>query len=98
MNKLFNETVEMIVKIYQKEPCGGALHIVIDDDNTEDTFIAWCLENSIREMEEGPEKDLFRQCAINLIKLRTEEIREKAISQAWEQIRYNNRKAVSRTE
>lgn len=26
MDKLFNETVEMIAKIYQKEPCGGGVY------------------------------------------------------------------------
>ena len=85
LNKLMLETIDLIKQIYKKYPCGGALHIVLDDGNEEDRCILWCLQNSIKEAEE--DKDLFEKCAINLLKLGTERKRGKCIYQAFKEMR-----------
>lgn len=82
MRNLREEAIDLIVQIYKKYPSGGALHIVIGDGNTEDHHIYWCIENSIKELEN--DKELFERCAICLMKLGTERRRDKAISGAWD--------------
>ena len=82
MKNLREETINLIIKIYDKYPWGGALHIVIDDGNTEDRFIYWCIENSIRELTE--DKELFVKCAISLLKLGTERKRDSVIYEAFQ--------------
>ena len=42
MFKLLND----INIFYQTNSCGGDLHIVLDDDNIEDRFIHYCLDNT----------------------------------------------------
>ena len=56
------ELVVLINAIYLMNPVGGALHIVLDDGNTEDEFIKWCMENSIAELV-GREHDIYYRCA-----------------------------------
>lgn len=84
-NKLMRETIDLIKQIYKKYPCGGALHIVLDDGNEEDHHILWCLQNSI--MEEKEDRPLFEKCAINLLKLGTERKRGNCIYQAFKEMR-----------
>ena len=86
MDKLMVETVVLIKKIYAKYSTGGALHIVLDDGNTEDENILWCLQNSIFDEEfcDTEDRELFELCAINLLKLGTEEKRNICISKAFE--------------
>lgn len=81
MDKLKLETIRLIRQIYKKYPTGGALHIVIDDGNTEDHHIYWCIENSIRELTE--DKELFERCATCLMKLGTERKRDNVIYEAF---------------
>lgn len=38
----FDEFIEMVKKYYIDEPCGGSLHIVLDDGNIGKIHIAWC--------------------------------------------------------
>jgi hypothetical protein len=38
---------KLIHDFYVDESVGGSLHIVLDDGNTADSHIRWCLENSI---------------------------------------------------
>ena len=83
MDKLREETIGIIKKIYDLSPCGGALHIVLDDGNTEDRHIAWCLMHSIPEIEDESERSLYAQCAVNLIKLGTERKRDSCIGEAF---------------
>lgn len=80
-DKLRRETINSIKDVYRKYPSGGALHIVIDDGNTEDEHIYWCIENSIREATQ--DKDLFKKCAINLMKIPSWRSRDNCISIAW---------------
>lgn len=38
----FDEIIQMCKKLYEREPCGGALHNVLDDQNIEDGHVTWC--------------------------------------------------------
>jgi len=84
VESLREKTINLIVKIYDKYPRGGALHIVLDDGNTEDRNIYWCIENSIREL--SADKEIFEECAISLMKLGSERKRNNAIRDAWNRI------------
>ena len=86
MDKLMAETVVLIKKIYAGHSTGGALHIVLDDNNVSDGDIVWCLRNSILDKEfcDIEDRELFELCAINLLKLGTEEKRNFCISKAFE--------------
>ena len=83
--ELRRETIELIKRIYKKYPCGGALHIVLDDGNDDDRCILWCLQHSILEAKK--DKELFDKCAINLLKLGTERKRGNCIYQAFKEMR-----------
>ena len=82
MSKIFEETILIIKKIYKTYPTGGALHIVLDDGNTESHHIIWCLENSIPNITKAKDKKLFESCANNLLRM-TERQRDKCITQAF---------------
>ena len=71
MDKLRVKTIELIKQIYKKYPSVGALHIVLDDDNTDDEDILWCLQNSIpnEKICKKQDREMFERCAINLIKI-----------------------------
>ena len=49
----FGKFIELCKHYYAKEPCGGNLHIVLDDGNLADVHIAWCsgLAFGVRDME-----------------------------------------------
>lgn len=68
---IIEETIEIIKNIYIKYSTGGALHIVLDDLNTDDEYILWCLQNSIIDENfcDKEDRKMFEQCAINLIKI-----------------------------
>lgn len=85
MDKLKQETIELIRMIYSKYPSGGALHIVLDDGNVDDTDILWCIKHSFTDRDCCPVEDrgMFEQCAINLLKLGTEKKRHICIEQAF---------------
>ena len=42
----FDKFIELCEHYYETEPCGGNLHIVLDDGNLEDTHISWCAGNA----------------------------------------------------
>ena len=86
MNKLRAETIELIRQIYKKYPSGGALHIVLDDGNTSDDDILWCIKISIPDEEfcKAEDRKMFEKCAINLLKLGTERKRGYCICKAFE--------------
>lgn len=61
---------ELINIIYNKYSCiGGELHLVLDNHNIEDYNIQWCLDNSITEIENKEEKEVYFECAKLLLKL-----------------------------
>ena len=68
---IIEDTIDIIKQIYKKYSTGGALHIVLDDYNTDDEDILWCLQNSIPDEESCKKQDreMFERCAINLIKI-----------------------------
>ena len=41
-NGWFDKFIGLCKYYYEGNPCGGLLHIVLDDGNLEDTHIAWC--------------------------------------------------------
>lgn len=94
MDKLRAETIELIKQIYKKYPSGGALHIVLDDDNVEDSDILWCLKNSIPDEEfcKAEDRALFEKCATNLLKLGTERKRWNCIAKAFQDMRKEDEK------
>jgi hypothetical protein len=57
-----------IQAIYKRSKSGGALHIVLDDGNTEDEHIEWCMINAIPELDEEEQK-LYFTCAGLLLSL-----------------------------
>jgi hypothetical protein len=82
---IFNETISQVHQIYKKDSVGGALHIVLDDGNTESHHIQWCLDNSIPKIEKIKERELYEKCAKNLLKM-SERKRNKCITQAFKQM------------
>jgi len=64
--QLFQETLMLKHKIYEKYPIGGTLHIVLDNGNLKNSHIEWCI-GEIEQLEE--DKDLFLKCANNLLKM-----------------------------
>lgn len=88
IEQLKRETIDLIKQIYKKEPVGGALHIVLDDDNVADHHILWCLQNSIinEEFCEKADRELFEKCAVNLLKLGTKGRRLYCIDKAFSEM------------
>lgn len=73
--QLFDFAIELTIlihQIYMDSPVGGALHIVLDDGNTEDHFINWCIENSIAELH-GDRKNMYERCAKMLLEINESE-------------------------
>lgn len=81
---LYTSTIELIKTIYKTYVCGGALHIVLDDENVEIGDIQWCIENAINQnFEQSYDADskndieedrlMFLKCAENLLKMSMEE-------------------------
>ncbi len=48
----FDEFIWLCKHYYESEPCGGSLHIVLDDGNLEDSSIAWCAGYACAEHDE----------------------------------------------
>lgn len=84
-NSLFCETVDLIKQIYAKYPVGGALHIVLDDNNVSDEDICWCM---IHEVPKVTPEDLplFEKCATHLVMLKTEQRRNECIQTAMNEV------------
>ena len=78
-----SELQEMIIAIYKLHSSGGALHIVLDDENVENENIKWCIDNSIKELKEN--KKLYLDCANNLLKMSKKQ-RHKVIQIAKENL------------
>jgi len=50
--KTFDEVRQMCADLYDREPCGGSLHIVLDDGNLDDEDIAHCYSCAKEEGDE----------------------------------------------
>lgn len=62
-----NRLEELVKKAYEYNSVGGALHIVLEDDNIEDEHILWCLENSIPEIKDTEERAVYQELAERLL-------------------------------
>jgi hypothetical protein len=100
MQKLKTETIELICKIYEKYPTGGALHIVLDDDNVENHHIEWCLKEAIPNPEfcKPEDVEIMTKCAKNLLKLSSERQRLKCIWSAFEHMSFCGTKENNNAE
>lgn len=80
------ELYDVIAQIYARDGVGGALHIVLDDGNTEDHHIEWCLEHNMRNY---PEEDwpLYMRCASLLMLVKNPRNRYRKIEKAFTKMR-----------
>lgn len=76
---------DVIAKIYAKHPVGGALHIVLDDLNTKDHHITWCIEEVAPEYPEEDQR-LFKRCAELLLMVKSQRARRKYIEFIFERL------------
>ena len=90
VEKLREEIISEIQEIYKTNPAGGALHIVLDDGNTDSSFIRWCLANSIHEIEDMKVRELFVKCACDLLEIGDERTRDNVIWVAFDRMRGDN--------
>ena len=89
-SELREEIISEIQKIYKAHSAGGALHIVLDDGNTESCFIQWCLANSIPKIEDTEMRELFVKCACDLLEIGGERTRGNVIGMAFDRMRGDN--------
>lgn len=75
MSSLKEKTVSLIKEIYKKYQFGGALHIVLDDVNISEFDILWCLRNTVQDEVYQDDRTLFEECALNLLKMPTDQER-----------------------
>ena len=87
---LKEEIISEIKEIYDYYPAGGALHIVLDDGNTDSHFIRWCLANSIPKIEDTEMRELFVKCACDLLEIGGERTRDNVIGMAFDRMRGDN--------
>lgn len=73
MQKIKNDIQNLIDAIYDQHPCGGPLHIVLDDGNLDDDSINWCLNNTIENCDDIVLKIISKTCAELLLQLPEEE-------------------------
>lgn len=59
----YRKVQKAIIKVYEYSAVGSGLHIVLDDENVEDSDILWCLENSIPSIENEEERNICQKCA-----------------------------------
>jgi len=46
------DLIARVGRYYETNMAGGALHIVLDDDNVEECHIKWCIKHSIKEAKD----------------------------------------------
>ena len=77
-----DRTLHKIKRLYAMNSVGGALHIVLDDENIENHHILWCLLNTIPEVEDTEERKLSEDIANELLKM-AEDDREHLMDLFW---------------
>ena len=82
---LKQELCDVISRIYAKYPTGGALHIVLDDGNTENRNIDFCLRHTIPNLPEE-DQQLFLRCADLLMKVNHPRRRYRLIRDVFEKL------------
>lgn len=83
---MITKTISIIKEIYKISPNGGALHIVLEDFNTDSSDIIWCMENTIPKVKDDNERKLYERCADNLLSMSLKH-RNKCIVKAHRQMR-----------
>ena len=82
---LQEELSEIIAQIYTKHPTGGAMHIVLDDGNTEDNHIDFCIRYAVTHYPEEDQR-LFLKCADLLFKIKSPRLRYRRIRAALDKM------------
>ena len=87
LKKLEAKAIKLICQIYRMPggQAGGPLHIVLDDGNTEDRNVQWCIDNIDSHDCSIVLKQLCRECAEILIQL-PERRRDAINRQAWREM------------
>lgn len=63
-DKKYQRTIYLIKYIYENiSQSGGAMHVVLDDGNLEDHHIKFCLDESIPEVKNETNREVFKECA-----------------------------------
>jgi hypothetical protein len=70
--------VKAIEEVYKQSATGGALHIVIDDENVEDYWLAWCATPEALKYSGGSMTPAEAHC-FKLLTALSEEQRARAI-------------------
>ena len=88
-----SECIELIKIIYRVEPCGGLLHIVLDDGNVDDDCVNFCIAEIMKRIWTGDDDLAWLHyielaCASMLCQM-SETMREWVIESAWEDMRKN---------
>ena len=78
----YDTLVCKIKRLYDLHGAGSALHIVLDDENIEDSHIRWCLRESIPQVENIDERALCEDIANELLEM-TEREREYLMEIVW---------------
>ena len=76
---------DVIAQIYAKYPTGGALHIVLDDGNTENRNIDFCIRHAVPHYPEEDQR-LFVKCADLLFKVKSPRKRYKMIKDVLDKL------------
>jgi hypothetical protein len=78
------ELYDVIAQIYARDGVGGALHIVLDDGNTEDHHIKWCVEEWMKKHPYPEEEQrLYLRCAELLLLVKNPRQRYRKIQKAF---------------
>ena len=81
------ELYDVIAQIYARNGVGGALHIVLDDGNTEDHHIKWCVEEWMKEHPyPDEERQLYLRCAELLMLVKNPRKRYRKIEKAFDRM------------
>lgn len=68
-------TKAAILRVFDISVSGGALHIVLDDENVENHHIQWCLETTIPEINNKSDRAVYEKCANLLLAIPLKERR-----------------------
>lgn len=78
------ELYDVIAQIYARNGVGGAMHIVLDDGNTEDHHILWCIEEWMKKYPYPEEEQrLYVRCAELLMLIKNPRSRYRKIQKAF---------------
>lgn len=81
------ELYDVIAQIYARDGVGGALHIVLDDGNTEDHHIKWCVEELMKARHyPDDEQRLYLRCAELLMLVKNPRNRYRKIEKAFDRM------------